>query len=170
LVIDPTLLLEKKEYERLIDFSTCKLKPSKQLFAYVLSQSERRPADIEAIAKLHGMDYEASYLNGKQDLIPVEQWIKNIRDAELVVTDSFHGVVFSIMMNTPFIVLVNEVGGISRLENLLGELNLEDRLVKDEDLEKYTTTTMKPIDWRRVNQIVKKKRKQSGNWLLKAVQ
>src|SRR5690606_24878261 len=78
--------------------------------------------------------YRSSMIDPKAEILPpVELWLKGFRDAELVITDSFHGTVFSIINNTPFIVLENEVGGISRLTHLLNELGIKDRLVYADD-------------------------------------
>jgi exopolysaccharide biosynthesis predicted pyruvyltransferase EpsI len=60
---------------------------------------------------------------------PVEGWIKGFYDAEFVVTDSFHGVIFSIIFNKPFIAIGNEERGISRFTSILKQFDLEHRLI-----------------------------------------
>ena len=59
----------------------------------------------------------------------VEQWLRGIRDSRLVVTDSFHATVFSILFRKPFIVTGNPKRGLSRIESLLSRLGLERHLV-----------------------------------------
>jgi exopolysaccharide biosynthesis predicted pyruvyltransferase EpsI len=44
---------------------------------------------------------------------PVTNWIRGFYDAEFVVTDSFHGCVFSILFNKPFIAIGHEIGGMA---------------------------------------------------------
>ena len=60
---------------------------------------------------------------------PVEQWLRSFRDAEYVVTDSFHACIFSILFRKPFVAIGNPKRGMSRFRSLLGMFGLADRLV-----------------------------------------
>ncbi|MFU0786745.1 MAG: polysaccharide pyruvyl transferase family protein [Enterococcus gilvus] len=58
-------------------------------------------------------------------ILSVIQFIQAIDRAELVITDSFHGTVFSIILNTPFQVLERKTGNMnSRIDTLLDKFNL----------------------------------------------
>lgn len=81
----------------------------------------------------------------------VESWIKGFADADFVITDSFHGTVFSIIFNKPFISLVNVKRGASRFESILGELGLSERLISGFDKNKVETLSQKNIDYHDVN-------------------
>ena len=59
----------------------------------------------------------------------VEFWLKCFRDADIVITDSFHACVFSIIFRKRFIVVQNEKRGLSRFETLLSKLNLNKNIV-----------------------------------------
>lgn len=61
-----------------------------------------------------------------QDLIvpSVTKWLRGFYDADFVITDSFHGCVFSIIFNKPFIVLMNQKRGLSRFYSLLRTFEL----------------------------------------------
>jgi len=50
-------------------------------------------------------------------------------NAQFVITDSFHGCVFSIIFHKPFIAIANQWRGLSRFTTLLGHFNLQSRLV-----------------------------------------
>jgi hypothetical protein len=65
---------------------------------------------------------------GKQQQ-PVEYWLKGFDQSSLVVTDSFHAVVFSILFRKPFVVFANKERGIARLASLLSLFGLENRLI-----------------------------------------
>ena len=68
------------------------------------------------------------YCVGLHDaLTSIEQWLNNIRNAEMVVTDSFHGVVFSIIYDKPFLFLGNQRRGNARLVSLLMMLDVNPR-------------------------------------------
>ena len=60
---------------------------------------------------------------------PIENWIKSFTEADFIVTASFHGTVFSIIFNKPFISIVNKERGASRFESLLKQLDLMNRMV-----------------------------------------
>ena len=61
----------------------------------------------------------------------VDNWINNINRAEFVVTDSFHGAVFSILFNKPFVVILNHNRGGKRFLSVLSLFNLGNRMVSD---------------------------------------
>lgn len=61
----------------------------------------------------------------------VEAWIKRIGGARFVVTDSFHGVVFSLLYQRQFAAIKNHNGKDSRFVDLLTELSLENRLFEN---------------------------------------
>lgn len=49
--------------------------------------------------------------------LTVEYWLSSFRDANYVITDSFHGTVFSIIFRKPFISIVNKKGVVTDLHN-----------------------------------------------------
>lgn len=168
-VIDPTMLLTTRDYDQLIDNSSFKLKSAKQAFAYILAPSDNKAIIIDkaAYATKYNVDILEAYTAKK--LIPVEQWLRNFRDAELVVTDSFHGVVFSILNNTPFIAIENELGGVTRLTTLLKQFGLQDRKVAEKDANMFNYKKLTAIDWKAVNITLDSLRTESGAWLLDAI-
>ena len=90
---------------------------------------------------------------------PIEQWIKGFMDADFVVTDSFHGTVFSIIFNKPFVAIVNKERGAARFTSLLNMFGLSDRLVYSiDDIEKIYS---KSIDYDHVNDVLRSKRIES---------
>lgn len=71
--------------------------------------------------------------------------------------------VFSIIFHIPFVVVVNKQRGADRFESLLNKLNLNDRLsyTPSEIHEKI----LKPIDWKDVDSLLQKYRKESMDFL-----
>lgn len=95
-----------------------------------------------------------------------EQWIEYIYNARYVITNSFHGLAFSINFNKTFFVdLINANKRNSRLESLLDLTNLKGRLIDN-----IGTDYDKPIDWESVNTIIEKEREQSIEYLKKIVE
>ena len=79
----------------------------------------------------------------------VETWLSLIKNSYYVITDSFHGMVFSIIFERNFIVIVNKKRGVARFTSLLEKLGLEDRIVTNtEDVEIISKC---PIDYSAVN-------------------
>lgn len=139
-VLDPTMLLDKEDYIRLIEAAgTPKSKGT--LLNYILDETSEKRALIEWIAKEKGLvpfrvnsrveDRTAPLEERIQP--PVEEWLRGFYDAEFVVTDSFHACVFSILFGKPFVVVGNKERGMARFDSLLKMFGLEDRLVSNID-------------------------------------
>ena len=93
----------------------------------------------------------------------VSKWLVGFRDAQFVVTDSFHGMVFSIIFNKPFIVILNIERGASRFISLLSMLHLENRVVAvGEELRKEL---LMPVDYESVNKILDSLKETSLDYL-----
>jgi hypothetical protein len=166
LVLDPTMLLTTSDYSKLIKSSRHKLSPTNRLFAFIIVVNDSKNKIIEKVAIATNLQLEVFSPNKFEILPPVEQWLKNFRDAELVVTDSFHGTAFSIINNTSFIVVENASSGITRLDSLLEQFGLSDRLVTENEAGKFDFTRLKPINWKEVNKKLEILREDSGEWLM----
>jgi len=99
-------------------------------------------------------------------LPPVTQWLQSFMDAKFIVTDSFHGCVFSIIFNKPFIAIGNEGRGLTRFISLLKVFKLENRLMlKSSEL--TDTLIFSDINWDQVNEIIKLEQARSTEFLNK---
>ena len=144
-VLDPTLLLEATDYEQL-----CASVPrSKQAFlaAYLLDVNEQLTAEVEKTGK--ALNLPVRLFSADQNAsLTVEEWVAMLRDAKYVITDSFHGTVFSIIFNKPFVAVGNRSRGMSRFLSLLEQFGLEDRLSPTP----LADLLLHPILWDEVNQ------------------
>lgn len=87
-----------------------------------------------------------------------------------MVTDSFHGCVFSIIFGKPFVAVANSWRGTNRFTSLLAPLGLVDRLVFN--LEEYyqrRELLLKPIDYTKVNSLLDTQSTYSLNFLKNAL-
>jgi hypothetical protein len=130
--IDPTLLLEKHDYEELI--RDIPIKTSPFLAAYILDMSGDKQDIILKNAKERDLEVKEFTIEKKAEL-SVYEWIAMFRDASYIVTDSFHGVVFSIIFNKEYQFLGNEIRGNSRLNSLM-------KLKKTNKIEELKITSM----------------------------
>ena len=56
--------------------------------------------------------------------VSIEEWLSTIRYADYVITDSYHGSLFSIIFCKQFQTIVNSDRGADRFQTLFSELNL----------------------------------------------
>lgn len=114
--LDPTLLLRKEDYCEI-----CKNVPislEKNLVAYILDRNESIRLQCESIAAERG--FTLKYFGaGKNKPYTIPEWLALFRDASYVVTDSFHGTVFSIIFGKEFKCLYNKSRGSARFDSLL---------------------------------------------------
>ena len=169
-VLDPALLLDAEDYLKTITLK----RESNILFAYVLDESSLKRDIVEAMAnsrklKIYRCMPKEELINGVTKNLdnciypPVDNWLNGFNNATCVVTDSFHGVVFSIIFRKPFVVIGNTQRGMARFESLLTMLGLENRMVKDVDsaIEMMDIS----IDYESVYAILKCKRCEALNFL-----
>lgn len=74
------------------------------------------------------------------------EFIGWFRDASYVVTDSFHGTVFSWMFEKIFYYFLAYEATSSRVRTLLKHLNCEDRIVKKEEIGSFNLSSCKPYN------------------------
>lgn len=90
--------------------------------------------------------------------------------ADYVVTDTFHGAVISIKYNVPFVQFIRSSKGYSNNQKvgyLLSMFGLEDRIVYDN--EKLEKTMLQPIDYGKVNNILKVEKAKAMDYLNKVL-
>lgn len=171
-VLDPTMLLLKEDYIRLIEQENEPKSPG-NLFYYVLDPSTDKTLFIDSVAEQKGLTpftvlpkYQAEnrtksdIRNHIDDCVypSVTSWLRAFMDAEMTIVDSFHGMVFSIIFNKPFWVIANKKRGLSRFSSMLELLRLEDRLIMDVT---NSCDLNKTIDWAIVNVVLDDLRKKS---------
>ena len=173
-VLDPTLLLKKEDYIRLINGADT-TKPKGKVYAYILDSTEPKMKLLENIKKqLHVESFSIKTTINDRNipvenriLTSIEQWLRNFNEAEFIVTDSFHGCIFSIIFNKPFIVYGNTERGYTRFTSLLSTFELTDRLIVNPD--DISDIATKPINWENVNLLLKKEQEKSFLFLDKAL-
>jgi len=180
-VLDPTFLLSKEDYKEIfstIDNNREKLKG--QLVSYILDDSENslkicQKTQNELNVPLVSLHKRYLFQRGKKSLIndfelmPVEDWLANFYEADYIVTDSFHGTVFSIIFNKQFISIGNRERGMARFNSLLKIFGLEDRLVFSE-LDVTEKLIKEKINYTKINEIIEKERSKSFDFLIAALQ
>lgn len=166
-VLDPTLLIEKKDWE-----SKCKIEKRKKpyILIYQLKRNQEFDRIVNEIAKDKSCDiirvstmFFQVFKAGKYFFAPPpENVLGLIRNAKLVITDSFHATVFSLVFNTPFLeVLPGRFN--ARNLSLLEMTDLRDRIV---NYDNFRSVIQSAIDWDNVNNIISNQRARSYQKLI----
>jgi polysaccharide pyruvyl transferase WcaK-like protein len=177
-VLDPTLLLERSFYEAL--YTNKDIPEGQGVYTYILDQANWKDRVVETVKKELNKEQYCSQpkasLSGfsssnlaDYNMPSVEVWIKGFADAEFVITDSFHGTIFSIIFNKPFISLINSSRGASRFYSILDELCLLDRLVANFDEDALNRLLSTKVNWAGVNDSLARSTFKSGNFLRAAL-
>lgn len=124
-VLDPTMLLKKEDY-----LEVCKDEPQSNepfVFAYILDMTEekRKMAEQTANRLGCGVKYLSSDKVKEEDTI--EKWLANFRDASYIITDSYHGTVFSLIFQKEFYCFYNNYRGNARMGSLKEISGIEKR-------------------------------------------
>ena len=124
-VLDPTLLLKRSDYMKLCE--DVPVPSEKYIAAYVLDMKDSVRDVCEKVAAERGLTLKLFSADARATL-SVPEWLAMFRDASYVVTDSFHGTIFSIIFGKEFKCIYNEERGSARFKSLLsmyesGKLN-----------------------------------------------
>lgn len=168
-VLDPTLLIGRTYFDNIINMED--KKENRTISYYKLDLSELFLSGVKHITHMLNIQsvniYYKKLEDNKYEYYPVNEWLSMIRNSSLIITDSFHCVCFAILFNKNFYCCINKDRGASRLESLLGELDLNDRLITEDDLTKIKA--FEDIDYKKVNPILDAKRSVSRDFLLHAI-
>lgn len=167
-VVDPTLLLEKEDYTELLNESLIK---EKYLLIYALGPDDRltqiakQKAEEKNLKIVELNDYKLkNYFCMQVSNAGPEEFLTLIKNAEVVVTNSFHGTIFSALFEKDFYT-ITRLNRNARMESLLDMFGMRDRLIDTlEDLEK-----VKVQDYENAFKNVEKEVEKSRNFLKNAL-
>lgn len=179
LVLDPVLLVSPE----LFDFEYNE-KPSKSILTqYLLDPTPEKLSIVNQVSKEKSLSIYVNYkkaskpismksyiINRRNEYFPtVESWVWGIKNAEFVVTDSFHGLAFSILFKKQFICIVNEKRGKSRMLGLLELLGLSHLALYETSLQSFSISNYSEIDFNTVDTKLNTLREKSLNFLMDAL-
>ncbi len=176
LVLDPTLLLKKKDWIGLMNCDFCE---KDYIFCYFLGMSKEKINAASKFAKKNKLKIisipfanseisEKEFSTYKEPVGPLE-FLELIYNAKIILTDSFHACVFSIMFDRPFRVfsrsnLNTNMDG--RLETLLRYINKPEYMIKPDNLDDVEIELNNSYDYSNID----KERKNSIKWLKDAIE
>lgn len=137
-VLDPTLLVDRENY--VTSFCSGYEEGHKGLYTYLLDRDTFKAEVVSQVARTLDLPTFGCQPRERQSIVTrkelsqyqfpaTDAWVRGFRDAEFVVTDSFHGTVFALIFEKPFIAIANHDRGSARFESLLRLVGMEDRLI-----------------------------------------
>lgn len=159
-VLDPTMLLPREHYESIASRARS-LDKKEGVLRYILDPSEIKSGVVRYVEHCLGKESfsvkpEISLPETRVEELMlcqypgIDEWLRGFKESDFVVTDSFHGAVFAILFNKPFLAIGNSKRGLSRFTSLLGLFGLDSRLVTS--VEDCSHEVLKSdISWQDVN-------------------
>lgn len=157
LVLDPVFLLNKSDWEKLtfeID--------EKYVYEYNILGVKASREIVDRIKKNLNIVHEKSmvYTNQKLCFSP-NRFLSVIRNSQIVVTSSFHGLAFAIIFERPFVVVKSNTSKDDRLLSLLSTIGCENRAISDvSELKK-----LQAISWENVRKRLSVSREISKDYI-----
>ncbi len=160
-ILDPTFLLNANDYLPYAEKHISSSRP--YVFIYLLG-GEISISLTEIVEFCESKGYEIKYVESQgrdehRECIDatVEQWLYIIKESSYVITNSFHGMAFSIIFHKPFLTfpLIGIMEGMNgRITNLAKSLQLEDRIFSGD-----INILFSPIDWHETDRLIDDNRK-----------
>ena len=142
-VLDPTLLIDKKYYLKIIEnYRSFPYINEKFILTYKLKHNQLKKKMNSFINKAKGKLNLKIYNVNRHKNEYIEKFIYGINNCKAVITDSFHGTVFSIIFNKPFITFKRKND--ERLKSLSDLLEIKDRIIDHEE-EPDLSLLLKPL-------------------------
>lgn len=132
---DPTLLLAREEWEKLTISPKTK---GKYILVYKITKADQLLLFAKKISRITGLpivfipnDLKDGMVGQLKTNVGPCEWLGYIHDAEYVITNSFHGTVFSILFSKKFFAEVSDRvnPSTSRLNSLLKMFGFENRTI-----------------------------------------
>ena len=195
-VLDPALLCDRAEYRalastaeapRAVEGELPDLSQGGYVLVYMLDPAEETAGELAELGRLMGrpvvvvLDMNPKAVERNQGLFAgasaedvyvidrpqVEQWLACFEHADCVLTDSFHGSLFSVVFEKDFVALPNARRGKERFTDALGVLGLTGRIVPklEGNLEGIAGLLRTPVDYEAANELLERERERSYAWL-----
>lgn len=173
-VLDPTLLIQKTEYIKLFQ-EIKETDHTGEILVYILDQEKAKDNIVQYVKQKMQLNtfnannplyFQFNLPPQKRIQTSITSWLRGFHDAKIIITDSFHACVFSIIFEKPFYVILNETRGTTRIMSLLKIFNLTNRIVHSTEDIKHIDNN---IDWVTIREIEKKWQKKSIDFLQNAL-
>ena len=182
-VIEPVFCLDKRYYTKLAQGSTI-VEEEPYILTYILDPTEEKRKAIKYYGEkskkkvLNILDGDPRFYEKNKTLlnlpntleqIGADDFIKLFKNADFIITDSFHGTAFSIIFNKPFLAISNIGRGAMRFTELLDKFSLLDRLAPDPTNIPQNSDLLNKIAYTEINKKIRLERERAISWLFNAI-
>lgn len=180
--MDPVFLCSMEDYDKAIALSNVEI-TQPYVLAYILNPTDEKMESIRYVASQLHLPYHV-ILDGQDDFeklkalandpnvlenIEIADWLKYFKNAEYVITDSFHGFCYSIIFSRNMAVFPNKLRGLARFDTLSQSAGLEDRLFYSKEALIKKAPWTKPVDFDQVRGRMQPQIDYSIRWLKDAL-
>lgn len=166
-MLDPTFLYN---FDTDIERENIKPKPYRYILIYDCKLTEPMVKQLQEYAKKNDLkiigagDYKTFYDEGFIDLTPYE-WVDLFRNAEKVITGTFHGTVFSIKYNKSVLCYPTEKNRINKIRSLLSDMKIASRLLKVGCEDEFIPLLDTPMDYTETRNYIAQKIQEADDFL-----
>jgi len=161
-IFDPVFLIEKEKYEEIIEESN--LNCENKIFSFILDKNKNTEKLLSDLSEKYNLPIEE--LDFRKGVAPAD-FLKAIRTAEYIVTDSFHGACFSIIYHKNFICLINKNRGTARFDSLIQSFGIGKLFIENEEQLKDETELFNNINWQAIDEVIEKEKQKAKIWFEK---
>ena len=171
--VDPTMLLTKEQWKKL--YGEKPYYNGKYILFYTLSPSKEMMKLVKKVSNILKIPVVITKYNNKYDIIntfekvyeagPIE-FLNLIDNAELVLSSSFHGTVFSVLFNKPFFAINGDKD--FRISTLLQKMNLKERTINFDNIEEKCEMAFE-VNFEESKKLLDIERMKSKQYLIKAL-
>lgn len=179
-ILDPVFIADRRIYDDLAEESSRDEKEP-YIIAYILDPTPEKRAAVQYLERKLGI--KAYYILDGQpwvyhekrskmepgdrilEGVNAQDWIYYFKNSRYVITDSCHGMSFAILYHKPFAGIGNTARGITRFNSLVKLFHLESRFVTNPSDIMNDPRFLEPMDYREVDEILKKEKKRSLDWI-----
>lgn len=182
--LDPVFICSPSAYEKAINDAEASEKEP-YILGYILNPTEeKRNALLRASRKLqlplkvildgqenYDKNYKAMNLNDAVlGTVGVEDWLYYFKNAQFILTDSYHGLCFSLIFHKNFICFGNRLRGMSRFNTLIEITKLDDHMLLNPQDDSIDDLLYRVIDYNAVEQRLDVEKRRSREWLKNALE
>ncbi len=166
LVLDSVFHIPRKVLDEMIERYECN---EKYIACFTLPYFKNQTwyknivSEIESKTKIPIKEFDFE----KQIL--VEEWLAYIKNAQFLITDSYHGMLFSIIFNVPFIQIQNAKAQ-SRFDSVFELFNINNKTINKYTVNINYDELLAPLNWDFINNKIEEEREKAEMWMKEALE
>ena len=177
-VVDPTLLLSKADWINILGikeengipyilyYSLHGIKGQKSTISFLTNIAKKNGMRLRVVTPFVQMYFLGNTVDRETGYGPIDI-VSSIYNAEIVVTDSYHGTLFSLNMEKNFYSICDDGGSAYRKTEILNALGLDSRIIRSVE---EIPTTLTDINYDDVRSTLKLKKNASREYIVSAIQ